>query len=86
MLDIPGLGSLPVARDAVINLEFSRESNYQTYISVMSELTAAYNELRNKLAVEKFRKSFSDLSEEQQTAIREVYPLQISEKEIPEEK
>jgi hypothetical protein len=27
-----------------------------------------------------------DLPEEQQTAIREVYPLQISEKEIQEEK
>ena len=86
IVDIPGLGLTPVSRDAVINLEFSRKSNYQTYISVISELTAAYDELRNGLALEKFRKSFVDLSEEQQTAIREVYPLQISEKEIPEEK
>ena len=85
-LDIPGLGSMPVSRDAVISLEFSRKSNYQTYISVLSELTAAYDELRNQLALEKFRKPFPDLSEAQQTAIREVYPLQISEKEIPEEK
>lgn len=86
IVDIPGLGLTPVSRDAVINLEFSRKSNYQTYISVISELTAAYDELRNGLALEKFRNSFVDLSEEQQTAIREVYPLQISEKEIPEEK
>ena len=86
ILDIQGLGLYPVSHDAVINLEFSRKSHYQTYISVLSELTAAYDELRNELALEKFRKSFIDLSEERQTAIREGYPLQISEKEIPEEK
>ena len=85
-LDIPGLGLLPVSQDAVINLEFSRKSNYQTYISVTSELTAAYNELRNELAIDKFGKSLMDLSEEQQAAVRKVYPLQISEKELPEEK
>jgi len=82
LFDIPGLGFLPASRDAVINLEFSRNSNFQTYISVLSELTAAYDELRNAFAMEKFRKPFSDLSEEQQAAIREIYPLQISEKEI----
>jgi biopolymer transport protein ExbD len=81
-LDVPLLGSIPVSKDAVINLEFSRKSNYRTYISVLSELTAAYDELRNELALEKFRKPFIDLSEEQQTAIREVYPSQVSEKEM----
>jgi biopolymer transport protein ExbD len=84
LMDIPGLGLVPASRDAVIALAFSRKSNFQTYISVLSELTAAYDELRNEWAFEKFRKPFADLSEEQQTAIREVYPLQISEKEITE--
>ena len=83
--DIPDLGNVLASRDAVIHLEFSRKSNYQTYVSVLSELTAAYNELRNEWALEQFRKPFVDLSEEQQTAVREVYPLQISEKEIAEE-
>ncbi|MCL1934571.1 MAG: biopolymer transporter ExbD [Candidatus Azobacteroides sp.] len=83
-LDIPGLGTTLVSRDAVINLEFSRKSNYQTYISVLSELTAAYDELRKESAFGKFSKPFSDLSEEQQAGIREMYPLRISEKEIPE--
>jgi len=81
-LEIPVLGKIPVSRDAIINLEFSRNSTYQTYISVLSELNAAYDELRNEFALDKFRKPFIDLSEEQQAAIREVYPLQISEKEI----
>ena len=85
MFDIPGMGSFPASRDAVINLEFSRKTDFQTYISVLSELTAAYDELRNEFALDRFRKPFIDCSEEQQTAIREVYPLQISEKEITEE-
>jgi len=85
LFDIPDLGNVLASRDAVIHLEFSRKSNYQTYVSVLSELTAAYNELRNEWAIEQFRKPFVDLSEEQQTAVREVYPLQISEKEIAEE-
>ena len=83
--DIPGLGLYPVSVDAIINLEFSRKSDFQTYISVLSELTAAYDELRNELALDKFKLPFVNLSEEQQTAIREVYPLQISEKETSEE-
>ena len=83
-LDISGLGLYPVSTDAVIALEFSRKSDFQTYISVVSELTAAYDELRNELALDKFRTPFANLPEEQQAAIREVYPLQISEKEIPE--
>ena len=86
ILEVQGLGLFPVSKDAVINLEFSRKSIYQTYISVLSELNAAYDELRNELALEKFRKSFIDLTERQQEAIREAYPLQISEKEIQEEK
>ena len=84
-LDIPGLGLYPVSVDAIVNLEFSRKSDFQTYISVLSELTAAYDELRNEWALDKFKLPFVNLSEEQQTAIREVYPLQISEKEISEE-
>ena len=85
MYDISGLGTFPASRNAVINLEFSRKSDFQTYISVLSELTAAYDELRNEFALEKYRKPFIDLTEEQQAAVREIYPLQISEKEIPEE-
>ena len=84
MIDVPILGLFPVSRDAVIRFEFSRKASYQTYISVLSELTAAYDELRNELALERFRKPFADLSEELQAAIREVYPLQIAEKELAE--
>jgi biopolymer transport protein ExbD len=82
--DIPGLGFVAVSNKAVINLEISRDATYQTYISVLGELTAAYDDLRNELANEKFQKPFADLTEEQKTALREVYPQQVSEKELPE--
>jgi biopolymer transport protein ExbD len=82
-VEIEGLGTVALAKNAVINFEISRDADYQTYISVLSELTVAYEELRREMSYEKFNKPFSDLSEEQQTAIREAYPLHISEKERP---
>ncbi|GHT12124.1 biopolymer transporter ExbD [Bacteroidia bacterium] len=80
--DIYGLGIVPVSNKAVIHLEFSRNTAYQTYISVLGELTAAYDDLRSELAFDKFHQPFNDLTEEQKIALREVYPQQISEKEL----
>jgi biopolymer transport protein ExbD len=82
-IEIPELGLVPVTPHAVINFEISRKASYQTYISVLGELTAAYDDLRNELANKRFDKSFERLSEDQQAAIREAYPLRISEKELP---
>ncbi|MDR1610907.1 MAG: biopolymer transporter ExbD [Candidatus Symbiothrix sp.] len=80
-IEIPELGLVSVTPHAVINFEISRKTSYQTYISVLGELSAAYDDLRNELANERFDKSFERLTEEQRTAIREAYPLRISEKE-----
>jgi biopolymer transport protein ExbD len=82
-IEIPELGLVSVTPHAVINFEVSRKASYQTYISVLGELSAAYDELRNELANSRFDKSFERLSEERQAAIREAYPLRISEKELP---
>jgi biopolymer transport protein ExbD len=81
-IEIPELGFVSVAPHAVISFEISRKAVYQTYISVLGELTAAYDDLRNELANERFDKSFERLTEEQQAAIREAYPLRISEKDL----
>ena len=51
------------------------------YIDVQNELVAAYNELRDELAQEKWQKNYLDLDEEQQKAIRDIYPQKISEAE-----
>ena len=53
----------------------------QAYIDVQNELVAAYNELRDELAQEKWQKNYLDLDEEQQKAIRDIYPQKISEAE-----
>ena len=65
----------------VISLEVNRDARYQTYLSVISELTAAYNELRNQAAIADFQRSFLHLAPEQKDSIRAVYPMHISETE-----
>ncbi len=65
----------------VISLQNDRGSSYQAYISVQNELVAAYNELRDELAEQKFGVKYAELSDEQQKAIREIYPQRISEAE-----
>lgn len=62
-------------------MQNDRGSSYQAYISVQNELVAAYNELRDELAQEKFGVTYAELNDAQQKAVREVYPQRISEAE-----
>lgn len=80
-IEVPFFGVIPVTKNAVISLQNDRGTQYQTYLAVQNELQAAYNELRDELAKKKFNKSFSELDEEQQDAIRDIYPQKISEAE-----
>ena len=79
--DVPFFGKVMTAKKHVISLQNDRGSSYQAYISVQNELVAAYNELRDELATEKFGVKYSELSDEQQKAVREIYPQRISEAE-----
>lgn len=83
-VEIPELGLISITPHAVINFEISRKASYQAYISVLGELSAAYGDLRNESANERFHKSFERLTEGQQAAIREACPLRIAEKELRE--
>ena len=56
-------------------------SSYQAYISVQNELVAAYNELRDERPLQKWQRPYAELNDEQQKAIREIYPQRISEAE-----
>ena len=73
-----GIGLLFVL---IISLQNDRGSSYQAYISVQNELVAAYNELRDELALQKWQRPYAELNDEQQKAIREIYPQRISEAE-----
>jgi len=72
---------------ALISLQNDRGTSYKTYISVQNELSAAVNELRNKLSLEKFGVPYVELNPGKDSdkpmikAIRAVYPQRISEAE-----
>ncbi|MBN1462863.1 MAG: biopolymer transporter ExbD [Paludibacteraceae bacterium] len=78
---IKSIGTVNVTKDHVISLQNDRGTDYQAYLEVQNELVAAYNELRDELAKEKFGTYFNNLEEESQNAIQKVYPQKISEAE-----
>ena len=75
------VGTFPASDKHIIELVVDRKSNYQTYLSVLSELTAAYNELRSEFSESHFQKPFIHLTDEQQETVRKIYPQRISETE-----
>ncbi len=81
MVNIPLIGEIEITKDHVISLQNDVDTQYQAYLDVQNELVAAYNELRNELAKEKFGKLYNDLDEDRKKAIQTVYPQKISEAE-----
>jgi biopolymer transport protein ExbD len=96
-VDVPILGMMPVSKQ-VISLQNDNGTSYNLYIQVQNELEAAYNELRDEMAIQKFGSLYSALEEmtksddpsvaepakEKVKAIREIYPQRISEAEPKE--
>lgn len=74
-------GSIAVTKNHVISLQNDRGTSYSAYIEVQNELVAAYNELRNDLAISKFGKAYEELEEDKQKDIQKIYPQKISEAE-----
>ena len=79
--EVEYFGVIPITKHAVISLQSDRGSQYQLYIAVQNELQAAINELRNEMSRKRFNKPYNDLDENQQKAIRLIYPQRISEAE-----
>jgi biopolymer transport protein ExbD len=82
--DVPFFGKTMVSKQ-VISLQNDKGTSYNLYIQVQNELAAAYNELRNELAVEQFGRSYDQLVEagdkDRVKAVRKIYPQRISEAE-----
>lgn len=78
--EVPLFGTYPVSK-GVISLLSDKGTQYQAYLQVQNELQAAYNELRDELAKTKFHHSYADCSDEEQDAIKKIYPQRISEAE-----
>jgi len=64
---------------AVISIKHARETSYKKYLSVYNELIAAYNEIRNKFARQKFGKPFDKLTEDEQKVVKDAFPQKIAE-------
>jgi len=80
-MDIPFFGNdYPVSKQ-IISLQNDRGTSYGIYIKAQNELTAAYREVRDELALRKFGKKYDDLDEDRQKAVHDVYPQRISEAE-----
>ena len=67
--------------EGVISLQNTRDTSYQVYIQVQNELTRAFNEVRDEVAMVKFGKIFNDLGEEERKVITKAIPMKISEAE-----
>jgi len=68
-------------RRAIISLKNDRGTNYRTYLEVYNELQAAYNELWDEAAHQRFSVHYSQLSTSSKRSIRNDFPLVISEAE-----
>jgi len=77
---------------AIISLQSDRGTTYGMYISIQNEIEAAYNELRNKLALKKYQRSYKDLLSDYKDSgkqsikdkidfLKDSYPQIISEPE-----
>ena len=70
---------------AVVSLQNDRGTSYGMYVKVQNELVAAYEDLRERYAQEKFGRSYRSMDEEEDKEIlKEIklaYPQKISEAE-----
>lgn len=77
---------------AIISLQSDRGTTYGMYVSIQNEIESAYNELRNKLALQKYDRSYNDLLKDYKDSgsaavkekidfLKDSYPQIISEPE-----
>lgn len=79
---IPNLGEVFISKNAIISLKNDRGTSYEMYLKVQNELTAAINELRDELSIEKFGVKMNLLTDEAKIdAIKKAIPVAISESE-----
>lgn len=79
-VDVEFFGKMQVSK-GVISLTNDLGTSYKTYVDVQNEVTAAINELRDQVSMEQFGKIYDKLNESQQDAVKEIYPMAISEAE-----
>lgn len=81
IVNIEFIGDYPVSA-GVISLQNDRGTSYDIYVKVQNELTRAFNEVRNEVALQYFGvASINELDETKRKALQEAVPNKISEAE-----
>jgi biopolymer transport protein ExbD len=75
------LGRTQVSDRHIIAIQVSRKTSYNTYFEMQNAIVAAYNHLRNQLALKHFGHSLAKCSTEERDAVSMVYPQRISEQQ-----
>jgi biopolymer transport protein ExbD len=78
--EVPFFGTVDITK-GVISLRNDLDTKYGTYLAVQNELVGAINDLRDELSRSEFGKSFVDLGNDEQRAIKMIIPSRISEAE-----
>lgn len=65
--------------DHVISIRTDRATTYEAYFRMQNAIVAAYNQLREKYALERYGKGYDELVEEQRDEVNQYYPQRISE-------
>ena len=63
----------------VISIQTDRATTYEAYFRMQNAIVAAYSQLRERYAQERFGKSYGELVEEQRDEVNQYYPQRISE-------
>ena len=65
--------------DHVLSIRTDRATTYEAYFRMQNAIVAAYNQLREKYARERYGKGYDELVEEQRDEVNQYYPQRISE-------
>ena len=71
-------GVIKVTKGHVISVQSAVDTKYEAYLEVQNALGRAYNEIRDECAQKYYHKKYTELDEEQQKKIQEIYPMKIS--------
>ena len=73
------LGLTRVSDRHIITIQADRQTSYDAYFQMQNAIVAGYNQLRNRLARQRFGHDYRQCSQQERDAIALVYPQRVSE-------
>lgn len=70
--------NLPKNKKLVVSVKTDRKTNYNLYIQALDQVKAAYFQVREEYALQRFGKKVENLNEEETKELREKIPIIIS--------